>query len=257
VARQARRYERLSESRSGDDLAALLAQARSLARGTPFAAPLASIEEAMFETLLGVGIRIITGEFDAFNWETSEADLDRWAVINLLGAANAERHSISGNKLEIANSIEGVLREISKTLRWLVRRRSISEPSREVRREVAQVFEVGTGLYDMLSPLFGRSAFGLRFANWIGLSPDIGVHSAILLVWSELRAFSTVLRPQNEIAELHGEMVKAWKLATRFQSALAEASPDNEAQIFAELEKSIPIPKRVNALRKLSSNRGN
>lgn len=256
VARQARRYGRLSESEDGD-LAALQVQARSLARGTPFAAPLASIEAPIFETLLGVGNRIIMGEFDRFNWDAGEADMDRSAVINLFGAANAERHSIDGIKLGFASPIEGVLQEISAAFGRLARRRSISEPPYAVRRELAQAFEVGTGLYDMLSPILGRSAMGLRTTNWIGLNPDISVHSAILLVWSELRQFSALLRPQIEIAKLHGEAAKARELADKFWSALSKASSDEQARIFAELKRTISIPKRVNSFRELHRKTGN
>jgi hypothetical protein len=239
VTRQARSHLRRSESRD-TDLTALKNRTRLLARRTPFAAPLSIIEEPMFEWLLGFGIEIVTGEFEGFSWKPSEADKDRRTVINLLGAANAERQSISGNRLEIANSIEEVLREISQALRRLMLRRSISEPSQEVRHEVAQTFEVGTALYDMLSPLFGRSAFGLRTINRIGLNQDIGVHSAILLVWNELRQFSTLLRPRNEIAELHGQTIKARQLASEFWSTLR----GGVARKYGPDKKELPDPKR-------------
>lgn len=253
VARQARRYEHRSDI-SDSDLPALRARARSLARGTPFAAPLARIDEPMFETLLGVGSRLITGQFDGFNWDADEANEDRRAVINMLGTANAERQSIGGNKLAIAKSIEAVLEEIAIAVGRLMRRRSINEPPREERREIAQAFEVVTGLYDMVSPLIGRSALGLRTANWIGRNPDIAVHSAMLLVWGELRA---ILHYQNGIAELHGETVRAQELAAQLLSAFGHASREDQARILAELKKTIPIPKGGSAPANLRSISGN
>lgn len=232
----------------GTDVHAFKAGVLRLLAGTPLAAPLARIDPEMVETVVGFAAEILLGKFNRFTPETAEPSI----ILNLLGALAGEGHSIAGHSIEFRGAIETVLKDMSKAIGHLLRRKSIKEPSPEIRREFAQIFGIGTIIYAMISPLLGRRAMGLGTLNEIARRPDIGLQAAMLLIWSELRENSGLLRPGSEISGWHGEAIEAWKMAQRFWEGWWDAAPDLQAQMVAKLKEQIPIPKRVKSIRRLA-----
>lgn len=237
----AKQFERRPED---TDVHALKAGVLTLLARTPLAAPLTRADPEMVETIVAFAAEILLARFNRFTPDSRE----RSTVLDVLGALAGENHSIAGSAIDFRAAIEPVLRDMSNAIRRLLRRKSIIEPSPELRREFAKAFGIGTIIYGLASPLLGRSAMGLGTLNQIAQKPDIGIQSTMLIIWRELRA----IQSGPDIILIHDEATKASETAKRFWDVWRGASPNRQARMLAGLREQFRSRKGSKSIKKFS-----
>lgn len=237
------KYEAIN-SKEGIDLGQLHDFALAISKGTPFHAPFKRLDRQLLETIIGFGNEIVAGEFSGFSAdEDAKPNNDELhALISVFGLAAAERDEISGQKIDFANSIESVLRDISLVLGNLRPGAPFDEPSIELRREFEQVKEIGLNLYRSMSWLFGRAAFGLGTLNRIAANPSIAIEATMLAAWVELRQISKALLSASEIDRLHKVTTELLAMSNLLQAQFAASSTDSPGRISNATRKAIAKP---------------
>lgn len=223
------------------DLDALKAIILKHAEGTPFHAPLSKLQPDILETMVGFGKEILLGRFEGFSHE-GDAQSNRTeheAVLAILGALTAISHTVFGKRIDFANLIEPILIDLSKALGAISPNRPMPEPSKAIRRELAQVIGIAVMLYRSMEWIFGRPAFGLRTINWIAANSSIKLPAAMLLFWTRYRAVSLNILPPDKIEALHAGATCLFELVERLRIQIHGNSSDSAAKAIAKLRNQI------------------
>lgn len=220
----ARTYRNATQDREVD-LSQLRKNVLTIVSGAPLHSPLRLLNPEMLETLVGFGIEVLLGEFGGFSRdEDGQAELA--AISAMVGTQAADRSIVSGHQIDFAARIEIVLRDTSTGLQKLSRKRVLAEPSSSSREEFISVLEIASMLYRSLTPIFGRSALGLRTFHRIAAKPAIDMEAVMLLSWMALRDMSDSLLTRLEIREMREAALTLAKSARKWREQFEGASPN-------------------------------
>jgi len=179
-------------------------------RHTPLAAPLAGVPKDMVASLIGIMAEVLLGRFVGFSAENGRPNSsERGAVIRALGANAATGHVFQGNRLNLSESIEYVLYDLSASFSGISAIGLVFEPSKNARVEFRNLILIGKSLYGLGKLKFGRSAFGLGTLSRIIDDPLVLVQASMLLVWEQMRAKGNNLLSVAEVQAM-ADHVAQW-----------------------------------------------
>ena len=220
---------------NGPDLDTIRTVTLAALRATPLFAPLAKMDPAILETLIGFASEIVSGQFGGFSRE-GDAKPDRRelsAVKAVLGASAADRDVVGGTRINL-EPIERILLELSTALGSSDANAPLAEPPIELRRELAQALGIATSIYQALLPAFGRNALGLGTLNRIAVNPSIELQAALLIVWLEFRLTSAEIMTSAEIGTLSHGAGALLELAQQWLTYFDASPPEEQSKLLAE-----------------------
>ncbi len=143
------------------------------------------------------------------------ADLD--LLFNAMDLGNLKRDpatdqedfvddTISGHRLQLREAMPKVLQDIASGIRLGRLSVASAAPRAELeaaRDDIRRAMEIGQALYQSTQWIYGETAFGLRFINWISRKAPPGILRSWILIWVNMRRADAELYSNEKIRELH------------------------------------------------------
>lgn len=197
------------------------------------------LDHEELQSFLRVALDIATGEFEQFEAperdnRNNERSFDKAAFVSGLDIAASGTHSILGQRLRLKEEIQNTLKALARAMRT----NTFSDVARGreeiifiARDDARNARRFGLALYEAYEWIYGRRAFGLRFAAWIAKKHPIRIIGIMVLMLAQLRQSSNDLLSSEEISRMADEAERVrddsrqieqlWKSDPRFRDVLA------------------------------------
>jgi len=196
------------------------------------------LDRKELQSFLRVALDTASGEFDRFEEperdnRNNERSFDKAAIVSGLDIEASGTHSILGQRLRLKEEIGNTLKALAKAIRTNTFSDVATGPEEIIfaaRNDVRNALRIELALYEALEWVYGRQAFGLRFAAWIAKKHPMKMIGFMILGFAQLRHSSNDMLSSEEISQLadQAELVlgysrkiqQLWKSDPRFRNVL-------------------------------------
>jgi hypothetical protein len=188
-----------------------------------------------FARAVNVAVEVASSDFEGFEEPASEQDefSTADAVKNAMDIANGADDEIQGQRLKLADALEGVLADIAATHSEMGAFEFSDFEIESAREDARNALKTAVCLHQALSWIYGRQAFGLQLAAFIGrTAPTAGIHT-LTLGLARLRRLSNQFYSHDEISEMAAQAEKVW-LMSEYLRGLQSSRPELRFMIGPE-----------------------
>lgn len=196
------------------------------------------INSWQISSLIRIFNEIGLGQFDKFDLpNTSDDQSDKSLVIQALDLHDqnsnknlefgrkvtengaVKRNHIFGQTLELENALPATLSGLSQSFvsRNLQEHGICTNAELEnARNDISNAFQIAKCLYEIMKPIFGNRAFGLRFAVWITDHATLSQKALWIACFALMRRHGANLKSSAEISELARNAIEMKNVAAEF-----------------------------------------
>lgn len=183
------------------------------------------VDDDQFARLINVGAEIAGGEFEGFDFP---ADADEFSSEGAFHQAfdfeKSKNQNINGAGIKFHSALNGVLRDISKSLNSKYDHKILDLEIEISKRSIIGGMKIGICLNEAFSWFYGDRALGLRLSGLIARIAPIGSISNFILAFARMRRISNDFYSVEEIEQMARQSEAIW-LASIYFRELQENDP--------------------------------
>jgi len=169
--------------------------------------------------VLRVILEVAAGNEPAYDKDDNSDD--ERLLVRAFDLRTSETATLAGRQFKFTQALSPMLGDIARAIRaetLACAAHALPSEIEAARDDLRRGMEVAQALYGSTKWLYGREAFGLRFADWLSRNADDSVLRAMLLLWVLLRRSGGDLLTSLEITDIHEKCLESARIFLTLKS---------------------------------------